>query len=366
MSAGPLTGLRVVDLSRYIAGPLCAMTLADLGADVVKVESPNGDPSRREGPWIGEESLYFAQMNRNKRGVTIDLRSEDGRAELARLLDDADVLVENFRPGVLDAIGFGRAELERRWPRLVVANVTGYGRASAMGEAPAFDAILQASTGLAMVSGDTDAPQLIGAYVVDVGAALLATIGVLAALRQRDEQERGQEVDVSLLDAALVLLGAAVPVAAATGEAPERVGSFDRTEAPAGPFRAGDGWIYMQAGSDRFFPLLAAAMERPDLAEDPRYRSHAGRIEHRAELEAEVAAWVGGLTVDELTARLAEHPIPLARVRTVDEAVRDPELGIERYLVDVVGATGAVVPTLLTPIRFSAADVTVRHDVPRR
>ena len=254
-----LEGVKVVELARYISGPYCGMLLADLGADVVKVETPTGDPTRDEGPWIGDESLYFAQMNRNKRGVTIDVRSDDGRAQLTELVREADILLENFRPGVIDAMGFGREALAGLNPRCITVSVSGFGQDSVIRDRTAFDCILQCLTGLAAINGRPgDFPMLTGAYIVDTVAALIGTIGALAALRQREQTGVGQLVDVAMIDSALTLLGPVVPVAAATGEEPELVGNADRTSAPADAYRARDGWVYIHAGPDAFFARIGA------------------------------------------------------------------------------------------------------------
>jgi crotonobetainyl-CoA:carnitine CoA-transferase CaiB-like acyl-CoA transferase len=362
-----LDGIRVIELARYISGPYCGMLLADLGADVVKIETPGGDPTRDEGPWIGDESLYFAQMNRNKRGITLDLRSDQGRAQLTDLLRDADVLIENFRPGVIDAMGFGRDALAQLNPRCITVSVSGFGQQSAMRDRTAFDCILQCLTGLAAINGRIDDfPMLTGAYIVDTVAALIATIGTLAALRQREQTGVGQLVDVAMLDSALTLLGPTVPVAAATGEEPERAGNADRTSAPADAYQARDGWVYIHAGPDVFFTRIARAMGRDDLLDQARYRDIVSRVEHRDEVDAVVGGWVAQRSVSEVERELAEAGVPASRVNSVVEAVNDAELGIRDRLVEVVGANGLTIPTLASPVRLADSPPALRHGVPRR
>jgi crotonobetainyl-CoA:carnitine CoA-transferase CaiB-like acyl-CoA transferase len=360
-----LEGVKVVELARYISGPYCGMLLADLGADVVKIETPAGDPTRDEGPWIGDESLYFAQMNRNKRGLTLDLRSDAGREQLTALVRDADILLENFRPGVIDAMGFGREALAELNPRCITVSVSGFGQESVIRDRTAFDCILQCLTGLAAINGRPgDFPMLTGAYIVDTVAALIGTIGALAALRQREATGVGQLVDVAMIDSALTLLGPVVPVAAATGEEPELVGNADRTSAPADAYEARDGWVYIHAGPDAFFARMAKAMGRPELLENARYRDIVSRVEHRSEVDEAVGSWVAQRTVAEVEAELAEAGVPASRVNSVVQAVQDAELEIASRLVDVRGATGATIPTLRSPVRLSDSPAELRHGVP--
>jgi crotonobetainyl-CoA:carnitine CoA-transferase CaiB-like acyl-CoA transferase len=365
--APALEGIRVVELARYISGPYCGMLLADLGADVVKIETPAGDPTRDEGPWIGDESLYFAQMNRNKRGLTLDLRGDEGQARLRELLADADVMIENFRPGVIDAMGFGREELEALNPRCITVSVSGFGQESLLRDRTAFDCILQCLTGLAAINGDPeDFPMLTGAYIVDTVAALVATIGTLAALQQRERTGVGQLVDVSMLGAALTLLGPVVPVAAATGEEPGRAGNKDRTSAPANAYRARDGWVYIHAGPDVFWARILGVIGREELLSEPHLVDIVSRVAHRAEVDGVVGDWVGERTVAEVEAELARAGVPASRINSVVEAVQDAELEIREHLVEVVGATGKTIPALVSPVRLDHSPPAIRHGVPPR
>lgn len=364
---GALTGLRVIDLSRFISGPLCAMLLADLGADVLKVESGQGDPSRLEGPWFDGESLYYAQMNRNKRGVWLDLRSPDGKEELRALIEQSDMMIENFRPGVMDSMGFGADAIRTINPRCISVSVSGFGQTAANRGKGAFDGIIQSLSGLAAVTGGPDSfPLLIGTYVTDTTAALLATIGALTALRQRDVTGRGQVVDVSLMDAALVQLGALVPAAALTGYEPERVVNRDRTSAPANAYHARDGWVYIHAGSDAFWERLIGVMGRDDLRGDPRFADEWGRLAHQDEAEAIVGEWVAGRSVRVVEETLEEAGLLVSRVNSVVEAVRDPELGVADRLVESEGASVETVRTLGGLIRLSDSPFEMRYGVPRR
>lgn len=365
--AGALDGIVVIDLSRFISGPLCGMLLADLGAEVVKVESGQGDPSRLEGPWFGQESLYYAQMNRNKRGVWLDLRSPEGKDELRALIAGADVVIENFRPGVMDAMGFGADAVRAINPRCTVVSISGFGQTAPNREKGAFDAIIQSLSGLAAVTGGPDSfPLLIGNYITDTTAALLATIGTLAALRQREVTRRGQSVDVNLLDAALVQLGPLVPAAALTGYEPERVVNRDRTSAPANAYQAQDGWVYIHAGSDAFWGRLAGVMGRDDLREDPRFADERGRLANWEEADRIVADWVAGRSVRAVEEALEEVGLLVSRINTVAQAVRDHELRIADRLAACEGAMVDSVRTLHGLVRLSNSPAVLRYGVPRR
>ncbi len=364
--APALDGLRVVEFARYISGPYCGMILADLGADVLKVETPAGDPSRREGPWIDGHSGYYAQMNRNKRGEVLDARSEEGRERLRELLADADVFIENFRPGVLESMGLGLQALEGLNPGLVTVSVSGFGRASPMNDRAAFDCIVQSLSGLAWTTGagDDREPLLIGTYLVDVAAGLTATIGALAALAQRRRDGRGQHVDATMLDAALALLGVEVIAAAGSGADPVRVRNEDRTSAPANAYRARDGWVYVHAGPDHFWQRAMAATGQEQALEIEELRSESSRIEHRELADGFLASWVKDHDVVEVIATLGDAGVPVARMNTITEALVDPELELGARIVSVRDGEGNEFPTTLAPVRLSRSPVAMRHGVP--
>jgi crotonobetainyl-CoA:carnitine CoA-transferase CaiB-like acyl-CoA transferase len=366
MSESALSGVRVVELARYISGPYCGMVLADLGADVLKVETPGGDPSRHEGPWVDGRSGYYAQMNRNKRGVVLDTRSQDGIARLRELLAEADVFIENFRPGVLESMGLGIDRLAALNPGLIVVSVSGFGRSAPMNDRAAFDCILQVLTGLAWTTGASDdhEPLLIGTYLVDVAAGLSASIGALAALAQRARDGRGQHVDATMLDAALALLGVEVIAAAGTGEDPVRVRNEDRTSAPANAYRARDGWVYVHAGPDHFWRRAMQALGQEQALELEELSTEAARLAHRELADDFLVAWVHEHDVAEAIATLGDAGVPVARVNTITEAIADPELEIAERLVTVRDGEGHEFPTVLAPVRLSRSPISIRHGVP--
>lgn len=361
-----LSGVKVVEFARYIAGPYCGMILADLGADVLKVESPAGDPARLEGPWVEGESAYFGQMNRNKRGETIDTRSEEGVARLTDLVRDCDVFIENFRPGVLEKMGLGPERIEEINPRCVVIRISGFGQDSPLKDRAAFDCILQASSGLAWMSGrpEDEAPLLVGSYVVDITSGLCAALAGLAALQQRERTGLGQIADATMLDAALMLLGYTPSEVLASDRDPRRWGNTDATSVPANAYRAKDGWVYIHAGPDHFWRITLEIAGREEVLEDERLRTFDSRLEHRELADAVVADWVRDLTVADVVAALGDAGVPVARINTVKEALADPELRIEERIADVPLPGGGTMRTLKAPVRLSRSPIEIERGLP--
>lgn len=361
-----LEGIKVVELSRFIAAPYCGSLLADLGAEVTKVEAPSGDPSRNEGPWHNGESLFFSQMNRNKNSVTLDLKSEDGKDALWNLIKSCDILIENFRPGVLERMGFNTDEILKVNERLVILRMPGFGSSSDMGNRAAFDCILQSVSGLATISGssDSDKPMLLGTYPVDSTAAVLGSTAVLAALNQRHNTGRGQVVEVSLLDAAMALLG---PYAAggATGQNPEKVENADRELAPANTYSAKDGWVYIHAGLDHFWKKLAEIADLTWALTDSRFNTDNARRENRDIIDEMIGKWVSNYNVEEIEKMLEAENIPVSRVNTVAEAFKDERLGLQKRVQSVKGANGEMVPVLQSPLFLSDSPIDISKGAPK-
>jgi crotonobetainyl-CoA:carnitine CoA-transferase CaiB-like acyl-CoA transferase len=343
----PLSGLKVLDLSRYIAGPHCATVLGDLGADVVKVERPKmGDDTRSFAPEIGGESIYFLMFNRSKRGITLDFRNQEAQALLRRLVGQADVLIENFRPGTMERMGCGWDELRAVNPRLIMARISGYGQTTSLANQPCFDGIAQATSGLMDLTGSPDgSPMLAGTFVVDYSTALYACIGILAALEQRHATGEGQMVDVSLMGSATSLLMTAIPEYVVKGTQLTRSGNRDRYTAPANTFQAKDGpWIHVIAGGDPLFKRFVRMIGRPELLEDPRFSTLAARMQNVEAAEAIVAEWVGSLIADEVVMRLSEAELPSAKVATIKDVVENSYLREAANIIDVEHPTAGTVP----------------------
>jgi crotonobetainyl-CoA:carnitine CoA-transferase CaiB-like acyl-CoA transferase len=350
-SSPPLAGLRVLDLSRVLAGPLCTMVLGDLGAHVIKVERPGtGDDTRTWGPpWAqgpaGREAAYYLCVNRNKRSVTADLKAREGRALVRRLARDADVLVENFAPGMLDGWGLGYDALAAENPGLVFCSITGYGSDGPEAGRPGYDFAVQARTGWMAITGDPEgAPTKVGVAVVDVLTGQNAAIAVLAALRERDRSGRGQRVEVSLFDAALAGLINVTQAALVTGTEPVRYGNAHPTIVPYQAFQGADRAFVVAVGNDAQWRRLCAAIGADDLAADTRFDTNPGRVENR---EAVVGA-------------LAER----FRARPAAESLADPVLTERGGLWPMRGASYGEVPTVASPLRFSRTPAALRDPAP--
>ena len=331
-----LAGIRVLDLTRFVAGPFCTSILADLGADVIKVEAPRGGDEGRFGyPPIDGVQVFFLALNRNKRGITLDLRHEEGRTILRRLLPAVDVLVENFAGGTLARWGLAPQDLCRAHPRLVVASLSGFGQTGPWADRPSYDIITQASSGFMSLTGFPGAPPTRGGGSLgDYVQGMFGAIGVLGALCARDRTGRGQAVDVSGMDAMFSIIDCWVSMHAVDGRLPRQVGNRHLGTAPYDCYRAKDGWVVIAVGSNKLFRRLAAAIGRPELGHDPRFRGVGGRVKHSDEINGIVGAWVGEHTVEQVVAALGPGGagVPCSPVHTVDQLLGHPQLLARRML----------------------------------
>jgi CoA:oxalate CoA-transferase len=365
--AGPLDGVRVLDLSRFIAGPYCAMLLGDMGADVIKVEPPGrGENSRAFAPFVQGESLYTMVFNRNKRSLTLDLRSDSGKEVLRGLLAKADVLVENFVPGTLEKMGLDRATLEALNPRLIVTRISGFGQDGPLSRKPCFDVIAQTMSGLMDITGEADGrPTMAGTYVVDYSTGLYATIGTLGALQARERTGKGQVVDVTLLDSAMSMLMTAIPEQKLLGRTMQRRGNRDRYAAPANTFPTRDGeWVHLVVSGDVMFAPLVNLMGRPELAQDARFRSNDGRMQNVEALEELVTGWTRTLATGELLERLKEAGIPSAKVASVADLVDLPHLAHRNQILEMQHPKAGRVPMQGFAVRFGESPMQLRHPPP--
>jgi len=357
-----LAGLRVLDLSRVVAGPLCTQMLADHGADVVKVEGPAGDELRTYGPPFGAgTSAYYEGINRNKRNVCLDLRTAGGQDVLGRLLAGADVVVENFRPGTMAAWGFGYEEvLAERYPALVYCRISGFGVDGPMGGMPGYDAMLQAMSGIMSVTGDPDGPATrVGVPVVDVTAGFVAFSGVLLALLERARSGRGQLVDCTLLDAATSLLHPHAAAWAMFGAVPARTGDAHGSVAPYQAFATRTGPILLAANNDRQFRALAEALGRPELADDRRFATNRDRVAHRGELAEAIGDLVADADREALARQLTTNGVAAASVYDIPDALAQPQIAHRDLLVEIDGYRALGVPVKLsrTPGRIDRPPV---------
>lgn len=341
-SDGPLRDLLVVDLSRVLAGPFAALLLADLGARVVKVERPGGgDDSRHYGPFLDGRSLYYARVNRGKESIALDLKSADGRQVLDALLSRADVLVENFRPGVMDRLGYGPATLDVRFPQLVALSLSGFGHTGPWSQRPAYDSVIQGMAGVLTITGDPGGPPTKpGIPLADLSAGLYGAVAVLAALHERERTGRGQQLDIAMFDTTLSLLEGAALGYLATGIAPRSMGNAHFSIAPFDTFACADRPITICAAHDAQFASLAAAIGRPQLCTDPRFVSNALRHDHRGALKAALETALATADARTWLERLAAAGVPAGPVTGVGEALESEQVAARHMVIDAGGLPG--------------------------
>lgn len=324
---GALEGLNVVDLSRVLGGPYCAQMLADHGADVIKVEPPQGDETRLWGPPFDAEgiSAYFAGINRNKRTVALDLAKPEGRDVLLRLLEGADVLIENFKPGTMEKWGLGYDALSKKYPRLIHARVSGFGADGPLGGFPGYDAMVQASAGLVSVNGSPDGgPVRIGVPVVDLSTGMNACMGILMALYERQRSGKGQFIDVTLYDSAIALHQPHAPNYFMAGQKPKLFGNSHGNLAPYANFPTRGRNIVIGAGNDNQFRKLVQMLGKPEMADDPRFRTNKDRLAHKAEMEAELRALTKDRDGETFANELMRNGVPSGAVQEVPDVMEHP------------------------------------------
>jgi len=338
---GPLTGVTVIDLTRVMAGPFCTMLLADMGAEVIKIEDPRGgDDVRSFPPIVDGWSSYFLGLNRNKKSVTLDLKTPGGRDVLTRLIGRADVLVENFKPGSLARLGFGYDAASALNPRLVYCSISGYGQTGPRSHLSGYDPVIQAECGLMSITGFPDGePTRSGVAVTDFISGLYANQGILLALLRRAYTGSGEHIDIALYDSMLSTLCMPAGIFEATGRDPQRLGNAHPSIAPYEVFQAQDGLIMICAGNERLWRSLCEAIGSDDLVQEPRFRTNADRVTHRAGLKSELETVFARLTVEDLVCRLENRSVPCGRVRSVAEGLADPQVCARDMLlhVDVPG-----------------------------
>ncbi len=362
-----LSGVRVIDCSRVIAGPFCGMLLADLGADVIKVEDTGtGDESRTWPPHRDGESAAYLVLNRNKRGITLDLKTPEGAEVLRRLVRDADVLIENFRTGTMESFGLGYEALAQVNPRLIYCSVSAFGRTGPRKDSAGYEALMQAFSGIMSITGEPDgAPVRCGVSFLDLSTGILCAFGVLAALRHRDRTGLGQRVDGSLLETAVGLLSYHAEGYLLTGAVPKALGSGHPSLSPYRNFRCRDGqWVFIAAANDRFWQRLAPALGLPELATDPRFAVNVERVKHRRELEAMLEEVIARHDREPLLRVLEEAGVPAAPVNRVDQVLNDPQTAARAMVERVVHPRLGEIPVVGTPVKFSRMRPGVRRPAP--
>ncbi len=352
----PLSGIRVLDMSRVLAGPYCGLLLSQLGAEIVKIEDPEGDRIRTMPPFLDWLSTYFLSINHNKKSIVLDLKRAEARELFLQLVDQSDVVLENFRPGVMERLGIGPALLRERNPRLIVCSVSGFGQTTSWKDESAYDLTIQAVSGLMSITGEPGgAPVRCGYPIGDLGGGAFATIAITAALHERQRSGLGQVIDLSLLDVQLSLMTYIASAYLNTGEEPQPVGSGHPTVVPYRVFYGSDRKPFVVAVfNESFWAHLCTAVERPELCDDPRFRTNLDRIPHRAALEGILEAAFAQRDRAAWLARLAECDVPHASVNSIGEATACPPV-VERGMVDTCQQPGiGTVRFSGSPFQFSA------------
>ena len=369
MSAPPLSldGVRVLDLSRVLAGPFCAMLVADLGADVLKIEdTAAGDESRTWPPHRDGEAAAYLVINRNKRDMTLDLKQPEGVEVLRRLVARADVLVENFRTGAMEAFGLGYDTLGALNPRLVYCSISAFGREGPRADGAGYEALMQAFSGIMSITGEPDGPPVrCGVSFLDLTTGILCAYGIVNALLWRERTGLGQRVDASLLETAVALLNYHAEGYLLTGAVPRALGSSHPSLSPYRNFRCRDGqWIFIAAANDRFGQRLAPALGLGDLATDPRFAKNVDRVRHRADLEGRLERAIGEWDREPLLAELEKAGVPATPVNTVDQVMNDPQTAARAMIERVVHPRLGEIPVVGTPVKFSRMRAGVRRSAP--
>jgi crotonobetainyl-CoA:carnitine CoA-transferase CaiB-like acyl-CoA transferase len=358
----PLRGIRVLDLSRVVSGPFCTMLLGDLGAEVIKIEEPaSGDDSRAFGPpFVAGESAYFLSVNRNKQSCCIDLKSDAGPDLILAMAREADVLIDNFRPGTLERLGLGDAALRAANPRIVLCSITGFGDSGADAQRPGYDLIVQGESGFMDITGFPDGPPTkVGTSVADLVTGLYAVQGILAALLDRGEKGPGRRVDLAMLDCLASLLTFNAGIYFATGESPRRRGNAHPTIYPYETFQAADGWINVGVANDKFWALFCEAVGAQPLLADPRYATGPSRVEYRESLRLVIEPMLRARPRAHWMACLGAAGVPCGQIRSVGEVCEAEQLVDRGMVVSMEHPVAGIVKNLYSPFRF---DGTVRGD----
>jgi len=355
---GPLSGITIIDLSRILAGPYCTLLLAELGARVIKVEPPQqGDDARQYGPFRNGKSAYFASVNRGKESIALDLKAPAGRDVFERLLDKADALVENFRPGTMEKLGYGWDTLHLRYPRLVYAAASGFGHSGPYSHYPAYDMVVQGLGGIMSITGHPGMPLTrVGTSVGDLAGGLYTAVALNAALLHRERTGESTKVDVALFDCQLALLENAIMRYTTTGEIPGPMGARHPSITPFEAFATRDGNVIIAAGNDGLFVKLAHALDRADLAENPLFKTNALRNEHQETLRAEIEGVLGRQATEHWIAVLEAAGVPCGPVNNIAEALAHPQTTARNMLVSVDDPVTGRLELAGNPMKLSAFD----------
>ncbi|WP_344964804.1 CoA transferase [Oceanisphaera sediminis] len=361
----PLEGIKIVDLTRVLSGPFCTALLSDLGADIIKVEPPAGDEYRHVGPFKEGESALFTLMNRNKKGVVADLKNSSHLAWVLELASDADVFVENFKPGVAERLGVGYEAVKAVNPDIIYASISGFGQSGEHSQLPAYDLVVQAMSGMMAITGEKDGePTKVGESIADLVAGLYASWAILAALFDRQRSGEGVHLDIAMLDCLFSLMPTPVAQWMFGGEAPGRVGNRHPLSTPFGSFSAQNGQVIIAVLNNRQFAALCGAMDQPAIAEDPRFSSDEERTRHEPELRDLIETWLAGHSVESAIAALAGAGIPASPVLGMDEALAHARDGERQLLPTQHHPRLGDIPMMAQPVRASSWKTSVPKTAP--
>ena len=364
--SGVLSGVRVLDLTRVLAGPYCGMMLADFGADVIKIELPGkGDDSRSNAPQINGESAYFMNLNRNKRGMTLNLKSEEGRQIFLDLVRDSDVVLENYRPGVMEKLGLGYEDLRKVNPAIIYGAVSGFGHTGPYSKRAGYDIIGQAMSGLMSTTGWPDTPPTrTGTAIADVVGGMSCAIGVLAAYVNRLKTGVGEKVDIALVDSMVSSLEIINIIYLNTGRIPTRIGNRYEAIYPYDSFQARDGYVIIACGNDKLYGLLKNVLQISAL-EDEKFKSNLDRVAHHAELKEIIECWTRDLDIDTIVSMLLDAGIPSAPINTIDRVTQDPHIaGAREMFVDIEHPVAGKITMTGNQVKFTHNKATIRMPAP--
>lgn len=364
--AAPLEGLKVIEMARVLAGPWAGQTLSDLGCDVIKVESPAGDDTRQWGPPFvtrdeDQSASYFHSTNRGKASVTVDFRTDKGKARIRDLLKDADILIENFKTGGLAKYGLDYDSLREEFPKLIYCSITGFGHTGPYAHRAGYDFIIQGMSGLMSVTGEPDRqPQKSGMAITDIFTGIYATTAILAALHQRDKTGRGQHIDMALLDCAVSIMGNQAMNYMTTGVAPTRMGNAHPNLTPYEVFASSDGHLIIATGNDGQYQRLCRLLGLDDMAEAPEYRKNADRVANRPEMIRRLNEATSKRTREDLLSACEQNNVPAGPINHLDDVMADPQVKARGLQIELDG-----IPGLRSPFVFSDAELALHRPAPK-
>lgn len=364
---GPLSGILVIDLSRILAGPYCTLLMAEMGARVIKVEPPKGgDDARAYGPFVNGKSTYFASVNRGKESIALDLKNDEHRKIFEKLLEKADVVVENFRPGTMEKLGYGWETLHAKYPQLIYASASGFGHTGPNSKDPAYDMVMQGQGGIMSITGNEgQPPSRVGMSIGDIGAGLYTAVAVNAAIVHRLKTGESTKVDIAMFDCQLALLENAIMRYTVEKEIPGPLGARHPTITPFEAFATSDGSMIIAAGNDSLFIKMCEALGRSDMATDPAYKSNALRQKSQKKLKDEIESVLKTNTTDHWIAVVSKGGVPCGPINNIAQAIAHPQVAARNMLVDVPDGSGGTLKLAGNPLKMSAfPDLTTRRAAP--